>query len=94
MQIIAQNKAVMSSREIAEVTGKRHDNVMKTIRSLVNKGVVSANETPYIHPQNGQIYLEFLLDYRNVMAATSGYRAGLRAAILHRVKTINVGTDK
>ena len=84
MQIIAQNKAVMSSREIAEVTGSTHDNVLKTIRSLVNRGVVSANETPYVHPQNGQTYREFLLDYRNTMVVTSGYSAELRAAVVDR----------
>ena len=62
----------MSSREIAELTGSTHDNVLKTIRALIKKGVVSGNETPYIHPQNGQEYKEFHLDYRNTMVVTSG----------------------
>ena len=30
----------MSSREIAELTGKRHDNVMRSIELLVTKGVI------------------------------------------------------
>lgn len=37
----------MSSREIAELTGSSHDNVLKTARALVAKGVVSSNDTPY-----------------------------------------------
>lgn len=56
----------MSSREIAELTGSSHDNVLKTIRSLVEKGVV-LKTTPqdYVHPQNKQTYTEYLSDKRD-----------------------------
>lgn len=74
----------MSSREIAELTGSTHDNVLKTVRQLVRKGVVSANETPYVHPQNGQTYAEFLLSYRDTMVVVSGYSVELRAKIIDR----------
>jgi len=74
----------MSSREIAELTGSSHDNVLKTVRALVKKGVISGNETPYTHPQNGQTYTEFLLDYRDTMVAVSGYSPELRAKIIDR----------
>jgi phage antirepressor YoqD-like protein len=74
----------MSSREIADLTGSTHDNVLKTIRGVVGKGVVSANETPYIHPQNGQTYHEFLLGFRDTMVIVSGYSAELRARIIDR----------
>lgn len=53
--LLVQEKT-MSSREIAELTGSTHDNVLKTIRSLIDRGVVSGNDTPYVHPQNGQTY--------------------------------------
>ncbi|NHN85812.1 DNA-binding protein [Acetobacter musti] len=74
----------MSSREIATLTGSSHDNVLKTIRALVKKGLVSGNETPYVHPQNGQTYQEFSLDYRNTMVVVSGYSVELRARIIDR----------
>lgn len=74
----------MTSREIAEVTGSTHDNVLKTIRALVERGVVFGNETPYIHPQNRQTYTEFRLDYRNTMVVVSGYSPELRARIIDR----------
>lgn len=74
----------MSSREIAELTGSTHDNVLKTIRSLVERGVVSGNETPYIHPQNGQTYSQFCLSYRDTMVVVSGYSVELRARIIDR----------
>ncbi|MGQ7814602.1 phage antirepressor KilAC domain-containing protein [Metapseudomonas furukawaii] len=82
---VSQNVArTMSSREIAELTGSTHDNVLKTIRALVERGVVSGNETPYTHPQNGQVYAEFLLTYRDTMVVVSGYSVELRAKIIDR----------
>lgn len=75
---------VMSSREIALLTGSTHDNVLKTVRLLIKKGVVSSNETPYTHPQNGQRYAEFLLNYRDTMVVVSGYSVELRAKIIDR----------
>ena len=74
----------MSSREIAELTGITHDNVLKTVRSLIDRGVVSKNETPYTHPQNGQTYSEFRLNYRDTMVVVSGYSVELRARIIDR----------
>ena len=85
---ISENVArTMSSREIADLTGSTHDNVLKTVRSLIEKGVVSRNETPYMpytHPQNGQVYFEFLLSYRDTMVVVSGYSVELRAKIIDR----------
>lgn len=74
----------MSSREIAWYVGTQHDSVLKTIRQLVERGVVFGNETPYTHPQNQQTYPEFLLDYRNTMVVVSGYSAEVRAKIIDR----------
>src|SRR5438128_1586074 len=36
---------LMTSREIADLTGSTHDSVLKTVRRLVAEGVVLANET-------------------------------------------------
>ncbi|NNA64307.1 phage antirepressor KilAC domain-containing protein [Pseudomonas koreensis] len=74
----------MSSRVIAELIGSSHDNVLKTIRALVAKGVVSSNDTPYVHPQNGQVYREFLLSQRDTLVVVSGYSVELRAKIIDR----------
>lgn len=82
--LILNTEQTMSSREIAELTGSTHDNVLKTVRALVEKGVVFGNETPYTHPQNKQTYSEFRLDYRNTMVVVSGYSVELRARIIDR----------
>jgi phage antirepressor YoqD-like protein len=84
LQTIGTAGATMSSREIADLTGSSHDNVMKTVRRLIAEGVVSGNETPYQHPQNGQAYNEFLLTFRDTMVVVSGYNAELRARIIDR----------
>jgi len=77
-------RPTMSSREIAELTGKSHDNVLRDARLLVAGGVLKTEETPYVHPQNGQTYPEFLLDERDSLVLVSGYDATLRAKIIDR----------
>lgn len=86
-KLISNSSLAMSSREIADLTGSTHDNVLKTIRAIIEKGVISRNDTPYIpytHPQNGQVYFEFLLSYRDTMVVVSGYSVELRAKIVDR----------
>lgn len=74
----------MSTREIADLTGSSHDNVMKTVRRLISEGVIRGNETTYHHPQNGQTYPQFVLSFRDTMVVVSGYNAELRARIIDR----------
>ncbi|MBF8726097.1 phage regulatory protein/antirepressor Ant [Pseudomonas putida] len=74
----------MSTREVAELTGKSHDNVLRDARALAKRGVLKSEETPYVHPQNGQAYPEFLLDQRDALVLVSGYDASLRARIIDR----------
>lgn len=74
----------MTSREIADLVSTSHDSVLKTVRALIERGVVSGNETPYTHPQNGQSYPEFRLNYRDTMVVASGYSVELRAKIIDR----------
>lgn len=78
------SRQVMSSREIAELIGKAHDNVLRDARALVKQGVLKSEETPYTHPQNGQAYPEFLLSQRDTLVLVSGYNAQLRAKIIDR----------
>lgn len=80
----AQPRQRMSTREVAELTGKSHDNVLRDARSLAKRGVLKSEETPYLHPQNGQRYPEFLLDQRDALVLVSGYDANLRAKIIDR----------
>ena len=65
-QIINQNTATMSSREIAELVGSRHTDVIRTIDRLIDKGVVSGcTPSAYTHEQNGQLYAQYLVSKRD-----------------------------
>lgn len=64
-QLTIINNKIMSSREIAELTNKRHDNVMQVCRSLRVEGVCpEIQETPYTNEQNGQQYVQCILSKR------------------------------
>lgn len=53
------NQAFASSKDVAAFFDKRHDNLLADIDNLVSMGVLDFQETPYIHPQNGQTYRAF-----------------------------------
>jgi len=78
----------MSSLEIAELTGKRHDHVMRDIRVIlvelyVEGGVPKFGDT-HINPQNGQAYPIFRLPKRETLILVSGYNVQMRAKIIDR----------
>jgi phage antirepressor YoqD-like protein len=74
----------MSSRDISSLVEVPHDSILKTIRGLADKGVVSPNETRYQNEQNKQFYPEFHLTKRDALVIASGYSVGLRARIIDR----------
>lgn len=78
----------MSSREIAELTGKRHDHVMRDIRLLLaelhGEQGVPIYEHTYTNEQNGQQYKMYKLRKRETMILVSGYSVALRAKIVDR----------
>lgn len=78
----------MSSREIAELTGKRHDNVMRDIREMLAQlygdGGILKFEGTHRNEQNGQSYPIFWLPKRESLILVSGYNLQMRAAIIDR----------
>lgn len=77
----------MTSREIAEYTGKRHDNVLVDIQLMLGElhpgGVLAFQET-YQHEQNKQLYFQFRLPKRETLILVSGYSVTMRAKIIDR----------
>lgn len=78
----------MSSLDIAERTGKRHDHVMRDIRLMLidlhEEGGVPMFGDTHRHPQNGQDYPIFRLPQRECLILVSGYSVELRARIIDR----------
>lgn len=103
IQTIHQNQAgelvpigdqlTMSSREIAELTGKRHDHVMRDIKNML----IELKEDL---PKFGGIYLDtygreqsqFLLPKRETLILVSGYSVELRARIIDRWQELETQT--
>ena len=71
MVIESSNVLTMSSREIAELTGKRHDNVVRDIKAMFEQlgdsdGLLKSEDT-YLNPQNGQKYKCYNLPIKPVL---------------------------
>jgi anti-repressor protein len=92
----------MSSREIAELTGKRHDHVLRDIEKMLldisapNFGVADF-EAEYLDGQ-GKPRKEYLLPKDLTITLVTGYRADLRYKVVKRMeeleeKTVNSGLD-
>lgn len=78
----------MSSREIAELTGKEHRNVLVDTRKMLEElhgeeGMLTFQQT-YTNGQNGQTYPMFSLPKRECLILVSGYSVQLRAKIIDR----------
>lgn len=70
------NKLVTDSLTVAETFGKRHDDVLKSIRNLDCSEEFSRRnfaETPYKHPQNGQTYSKYLITQDGFSFLVMGY---------------------
>ena len=78
----------MSSLEIAELTGKRHDNVMvdivKMFKDLGDEGGLLNFQDTYTHHQNGQKYKCYHLPKNETLCLVSGYSPQMRMAIIKR----------
>lgn len=57
---VTNGEPTTTTQDIAEVYGKRHDNVLAIVRARMTEagewGVLNFQETPYTNPQNGQTY--------------------------------------
>ena len=76
----------MSSRDIAELTGKDHFHVMRDLRALHGQlgALFGGSIHPWIHPQNGQTYDEYLLDKDTSLTLLLGYDPVARMKVVKR----------
>ena len=88
MVIESSNVLTMSSLEIAELTGKRHDNVVRDIKAMFEQlgdsdGLLKSEDT-YLNHQNGQKYKCYSLPKEETICLIAGYNVQVRMRIIKR----------
>ena len=87
------NNKAMSSREIAELTGKLHFHILRDIKELIGQGAISQSKiglAEYMDAQ-GKPRPEYLLDFDATMTLITGYNAVLRAKVIRRWRELEEG---
>lgn len=84
----------MSSREIAELTGKEHKNVLADVRKMLEDlGQTSAAFSADAPDAYGRPQVVFNLPKRETLILVSGYSVELRARIIDRWQALEDGTS-
>lgn len=91
---LMKSNITMSSREIAELTGKRHDNVLRTARALAEKGITQSEETLYTLESNGQEYPEHRLTKRDSLVLVARLSPEFTAAVVDRWQELEEAQPK
>lgn len=85
--------ATMTSREIAELTGKEHKNVLADIRDMLAAlSLDTADFSAVYLSENGQYYDCFKLPERECLILVSGYSIAMRAKIIDRWQELEAQT--
>ncbi|EEU7555226.1 phage regulatory protein/antirepressor Ant [Salmonella enterica] len=85
--LVNNGELTMSSREIADLTGKRHDNVMRDIRNMLSDlgAPLKTEETEEINNLGMSVKQKYyLLNKEECLCLISGYSIKLRMAIIKR----------
>ena len=86
---ILQAKGTMTSREIAEITGKTHDKILRDIRDEISKigierGQTIFGESYYINEQNKKQPM-FVANIQGVLQLGARYSADVRYKLIEKV---------
>ena len=84
--------ATMSSREIAELTGKRHDHVLRDIRTMLSELKDAPNLGDAIEEKDARGYTAcFHLDRELTQTLITGYSIPLRHKVIQRLNELESG---
>jgi len=85
MNLITTNtSATMSSREIAELTEKRHDNVTQLIRRLIADQILTPEIQELDYEHRGNTYKQFHLNKRDSLVVVARLSPEFTAAVVDR----------
>ena len=89
------NELMMSSREIAELCNKRHDNVMADIRKMLDElDIYAPDFSGTFITEQGNQYECFNLPKRECLILVSGYNVKIRTKIIDRWQQLEQGKTK
>lgn len=74
----------MSSRDIADLTGKEHKNVLRTIRDLIAGGILAAQIEPLKFEYRGQLFDYYELNKRDSLVLVARLSPEFTAAVVDR----------
>lgn len=84
-QLMTSNQPLtMSSREIAELTQKEHKNVTRTIESLINAQILTAQIEPLTYNHRGNDYKYYQLNKRDSLVVVARLSPEFTAAVVDR----------
>ena len=87
------NELTMSSREIAELCNKRHDNVMADIRKMLDElDIYAPDFSGTFITEQGNQYECFNLPKRECLILVSGYNVKIRTKIIDRWQQLEQAT--
>jgi phage regulator Rha-like protein len=94
-QLAEYHKPTMSSREIAELTGKRHDHVMRDIRAMCEQMEIDSTQFwGEYQDSTGRTLSCFELDRYHTEVLVTGYDVKRRAAVIKRWYDLESGSAK
>lgn len=92
--LVSTNPVSMTSREIAELTGKRHDNVLRDIRAMLSQAYDLQDSSTLRNPEISGVSVfqdpqtkrvsEIHLDKDHTLTLLTGYDAKARLAVIKR----------
>ncbi len=92
LSIVNSGELTMSSREIASLTGKRHGDVIRDIRTMLEQMGDDADLRHVSEQQDQRGYTsEFLLDRYHTEVLVTGYDVKRRAAVIRRWFDLETG---
>lgn len=83
LSVLNSQALTMSSREIAELTGKQHKDVMRDIRNMLDE-IQSAQKCADYKDARGRSQPMLLLNKEETLCLVAGYNVKLRMAIINR----------
>jgi anti-repressor protein len=79
---------------LPSLTGRRHDQVLRTARELVEQGVTQSVETLYRHEQNGVEYPEHRLNKRDSLVIVAQLSPAFTARLVDRWQELEAAALK